>query len=90
VLRVWLAPPRWAFVFQPSAAAALHLRVPWGQTLCARALQGRRVERWDAVMQASAEATTAGHAQRQPDVWGRRRRQPPCRHAGIGLLPNVA
>jgi len=90
VLRVWLAPPRWAFVFQPTAAAYLNLIEPWWTTLRSLALKGRRFETWDEVVQAIAKATTYWNAHRHPYVWGRRRRHQPRRHAAFGLLPKVA
>jgi DDE superfamily endonuclease len=82
--------PRWRFVFQPTYAPYLNLIEPWWKTLRSLALQGRRFEIWEEVVQAIGEATRYWNAHRHPFVWGRRRRQQPRRGAGIAQLANVA
>jgi hypothetical protein len=82
--------PRWQFVFQPTYAPYLKLIEPWGKTLRSLALQGRRFERWEEVVQAIEEATGYWNDHRHPFVWGRRRRRQPRRGAGIAPLANVA
>ena len=90
VLLFALAHPRWEFVFTPTYAAYLNLIEPWWKILRALALQGRRFGTWEEVCQAVAAATAYWNAHRHPFIWGRRRRHPPRRPAGIGLTPKVA
>ena len=90
VLLFSLAHPRWEFVFQPKYAAYLNLIEPWWKTLRSLALKGKRFETWAAVEQAIADATAYWNAHRHPYIWGRRRRHPPTRRAGLALTPNVA
>jgi hypothetical protein len=57
------------------------------------ALKGRRFETWKQGCQAVAAATSYWNQQRQPLVWGRRRRHRVRRQPGIArpaLLANVA
>ena len=90
VLLFSLAHPRWEFVFQPKYAAYLNLIEPWGKTLRALALKGKRFETWADVEQAIAAATAYWNAHRHPYRWGHRRRHRPTRRAGLALTPNVA
>jgi DDE superfamily endonuclease len=53
----------------PQEAGGLNLREPWWKPWRSRALQGRRVERLDEVIEAILEATVYGHAHRDPSVW---------------------
>jgi transposase len=90
VLLFSLAHPRWEFVFQPKYAAYLNLIEPWWKVLRSLALKGRRFETWNAICQAIAAATQYWNQHRHPFIWGRRRRHPPRRPAGIALVPAVA
>jgi hypothetical protein len=85
-----LAHPRWAFVFQPTAAAYLNLIEPWWKTLRSLALKGRRFESWEDVCGAIARATAYWNAHRHPFVWGRRRRHKLRRQTGAARLPSAA
>ena len=85
-----LAPPRWAFVFQPNYAAYLNLIEPWWKVLRSLALNGHRFETWEHVCQAIEAATTYWHAHRPPFIWGRRRRHRSRRQAGIAVVPKAA
>jgi transposase len=90
VLLFALAHPRWEFVCQPKYAPYLNLIEPWWKVLRSLALKGRRFETWAAVWHAVQAATTYWNAHRHPFIWGRRRRHPPRRRPGLGLLPQVA
>jgi hypothetical protein len=90
VLLFSLAHPRWEFVFQPKYAAYLNLIEPWWKILRSLALKGRRFETWEAICQAIEAATQCWNQHRHPFVWGRRRRHPPHRPAGIAIVPAVA
>ena len=84
-----LAHPRWAFVFQPVAAAYLNLIEPWWKVLRSLALKGRRFETWDQLAAAVEKATEYWNAHRHPFVWGRRRRYRPRRSSGVAAVPGV-
>ena len=85
-----LAHPRWEFVFQPRYAAYLNLIEPWWKVLRSLALKGRRFETWEEVRRAVERATAYWNDHRHPFVWGRRRRRPAARPAGIARLPMAA
>lgn len=85
-----LAHPRWEFVFQPTSAAYLNLIEPWWKVLRSLALKGRRFATWDEVGEAVAQATGSWNAHRHPFIWGRRKRRPPARRAGIARVPVAA
>jgi hypothetical protein len=85
-----LAHPRWEFVFQPTYAAYLNLIEPWWKVLRSLALKGRRFGSWDEIRAAVAAATAYWNAHRHPFVWGRRKRRPRARPAGIACLPIAA
>lgn len=89
VLLFALAHPRWEFVFQPKYAAYLNLIEPWWKILRSLALKGRRFETWEEIGAAVEAATIYWNAHRHPFIWGRRRRQRPCRQPGIALVPAV-
>ena len=84
------AHPRWEFVFQPTSAAYLNLIEPWWKVLRSLALKGRRFETWEEVRRAVEQATAYWNDHRHPFVWGRRRRRPAARPAGIARLPMAA
>ena len=84
-----LAHPRWAFVFQPVAAAYLDLIEPWWKVPRSLALKGRRFGTWREVEAAVDRATAYWNAHRHPLVWGRRRRLRPPRSSGVAAVPGV-
>ena len=89
VLLLSLAHSRWEFVFQPTYAAYLNLIEPWWKVLRSLALKGWRFETWEPVCHAVEKATAYWNAHRHPFVWGRRRRDPPHRPAGIAIPANI-
>jgi hypothetical protein len=54
------------------------------------ALAGRRIETWDEVITAIAQATDYSNAYRHSFAWGQRRRHRPRRQPSIVLLPRAA
>jgi transposase len=86
-----LRHPRWAFLFQPKAAAYLNLIEPWWKVLRSLALKGQQFATWAEVCAAGRAGTAYWNAHKHPFVWGRRRRHRCCshRHYGVALPANV-
>ncbi len=64
-----LAWPEVTLLFIPKYACWLNLIEPWWKQLRSLALQGRRFERIDEVIEAIMEATVYWNAHRYPYVW---------------------
>ena len=77
-------------MFQPRYAAYLNPIEPWWKVLRSLAPAGRRLETWDEVAEAIAQAAEYWNAHRHPFAWGRRRRHRPRRQPGVALLPKAA
>jgi hypothetical protein len=73
--------PRWEFVSQHKYAAYLNLTEPRWKVLRSLALNGRRFETWQQIVEAVEAATTYWNAHKHPFVWGRRRRHLPARRS---------
>ncbi len=64
-----LAWPEVQLWLLPKYACWLNLIEPWWKQLRSLALNGRRVERIDEVIEAMVQATASGNAHRYPSVW---------------------
>lgn len=81
--------PRWEFLFIPSRCAYLNLIESWWSFLRPLALNGKRIENLEQLIQAFEEATRYANEHKHPYRWGQRRRHQPKRKPGIATKPGI-